>query len=181
MSLLTGLFLLPVLQSWVLHQQDHEASPWRYHENTTAEGAWQFAQWGGYLENVNFLHVLYVIPSVLLISQPLPLHRFAPLPAAAGDHVGVHGPPLPHHVPPAPQRDPGAPNSCPLTPPKGLPLTRVNRSAAFLHRLTRQMLSTFTAKPCCNATHKISLSALTDLRTKTSWGWCLWISIRQSS
>lgn len=76
MSLLASLFLLPVLRGRVL--QNHEASLWKNHENATAVGAHQSAQWSGYLGNVHLLHVLYISPLASLVSQPLLLHKTTP-------------------------------------------------------------------------------------------------------
>lgn len=161
MCLLTSLFLLPVLQGRVL--QNHEASPWKSHENTTAVRVHQSAQWGRYLEKVNFLHVLYVSPSANYISQPLPLHKTTVSSPAAGDHAGAHGSPPPHPVPPAPQKDTGAPSICPLTPPRRLAFTRVVTSTVYLHRLTTEMLS-------ISGVTKPPFPALTDSRTEKSSG-----------
>lgn len=52
-SLLISLFLPSVLQGWI-HGNDHG--------NTTAR-AQQSAQWGSYLEKVNFLLISYISPS----------------------------------------------------------------------------------------------------------------------
>lgn len=126
--------------------------------------AHQSAQCSGYLENVNFLHVLYVSPSANLISQPLPLHKTTPSSSAVGDHAGAHGPSPPHPVPPAPQKDTDAPSICPLTPPRGLAFTRVVRSTVYLHCLTTKLLLISSVKPCSTATHKIPLSCSHGLK-----------------
>lgn len=154
---LTSPFLLPVLA-------DHETSPWKNHENTTALRAHQSAWWGCYLENVNLFHIIYICTSANLISQPLPLHKTTPSSPEAGDHAGAHGLPPPHPVPPAPQKDTDAPSSCPPTPPRKLAFTRVVRITVYLHCLTMEMLSIASAKPCSIATHKILLSCSRGLK-----------------
>lgn len=104
------------------------------HENTTAVRAHQSAQWGGYLENVNFLDILYVSLGLCHSTKPLSVPQQQ---RDGGPCAPAHGAPPPYPILSGPQKDTGAPSICPLTPPRELAFIRVVRSTVHLHYLIR--------------------------------------------
>lgn len=157
-SLLTSLFLLPLLQHGIL--QNHEASLRKKHENATAVRVHQHAQGCGYLEDVNFLHVLYISqPCFSAPATPQNQAQFSgsrrsrwstwTFPSTPCTSCFLKGHWCSQYL---------SPDST-----KGTGITRVVGSTVYLHCLT-ETISISRVKLCSTTTHKIPLSC--SLRLK---------------